>query len=195
MMARTCEELVIEELEALRENEAGLLGIISDLKDEVKRLKEQPDTEYEPHEVEALKLNEPIDTVTLSVADTWDMRSKDGAFEQMAVSEIRALMETDDGLHELAEKRCRYYDEKAVTVTLRTFPYQIKYGKFTHAVDFGDNGKNMFDVRVLGETDSPTCRDHYVASMADSLEAYGYELFKERLARYCDDREKKEAEA
>lgn len=191
-MAKTCEELVIEELESLRENNSGLLVIIENLENEIKRLAGQPDAGYTPHEVEAFKINEPIETVCLFVADEWDMKSDESDFEKMDVAEIRALMETDDGLRELAGKKRRYYRTKSCEVRHETFPYQIKYGMFTHAIEFTDNGKNMREVLVRGESENPSCDVYYATSMAGRLEDYGLELLKQRLAKYCDNREARE---
>lgn len=48
------------------------------------------------------------------------------------------------------------------------------------------------EVLVRGESENLSCDVYYATSMAGRLEDYGLELFKQRLAKYCDNREARE---
>ena len=193
-MAKTCEELVIQELEDLRENQSGLLSIINRLKKENEELRNSGDTEFEPHEVKVLMISEPVDVVSILVADAWDMKNGDSDFEDMGIADIRALMGTEEGLRELGGKKTGSWRNDAVTLEFRTFPYTVRYGRNTFALDFYNNGDSVSCHKILGKSRQLTTSEYFRADRADELEEYGYGLLRKELEKYLDRREQREAE-
>lgn len=191
-MAKTCEELVIQELESLRENQAGLLNIIDELKKENEKLKNQPETEFTPHEVKAYEICEPVDVVMLSVKNDWDMSRSDSDFEEMGIAEIRALMDTEEGLRELGNKKTGAWREKYLSLNFKTFPYTIKYGRNAFAIDFYNNGGSVSCYKIFGKSQNMRTGDYFTADCTDDLEAHGYELFKKNIEKYLAKREERE---
>lgn len=193
-MAKTCEELVIQELEALRENQSGLLSIIERLKKENEELRNGGDTEFEPHEVKVLMISEPVDAVSIRVADAWDMNNSDSDFEDIGIDDIRALMGTEEGLRGLGGKRTGAWRNEAVSLEFRTFPYTVRYGRNTFALDFYNNGDSVSCYKVLGKSSQLRTNEYFMADRADELEEYGYGMLRKNLEKYLERREQREAE-
>lgn len=193
-MARTCEEYVLNELETTGKALEQLFAKLEELNEENERLKAGPDGGYEPHEVEAYKINEPIETVYLRVSSNYSLGGKGGDFDKVPVHKLRAMAGTEEGLRSLAVMReGSYPHNRAMAVERHTYPYVVRRGPCMYGLEFYSDG-SAYIYRVHGEGDEPKDGRYFVEPMEEKLERLGLEMLAKSVLKYCDEREKKEAE-
>lgn len=193
-MSRTCDEFVLELLEKSRSDLKALYGRIEELNEENERLKAGPDGGYEPHEVEAYKINEPIETVYLRVSSNYSLGGESGDFDKVPVHKLRAMAGTEEGLRRLAAMRDGSYSHNpAMAVERHTYPYVVRRGPCMYGLEFYRDG-SAYIYRIYGEGDEPKDGRYFVEPMEGELERLGLEMLGKSVLKYCDEREKKEVE-
>lgn len=187
MEINTAEQYVLDQLfEQKRENER-LLKTIAELKGAIEKksadVAESPDGEVEPRAVQMFKLNEPYETVYLTVQDEYRFKGSDGL--NMTAGEIRAACSDDERLRDLSGKRVGYCHEKLMELRYDVHPYQLRVGGNTFVLDVYSGGDSIFEARVMKDHEKPRTGCHFPRYRGDEIERYGMGLLKERLLKYA----------
>lgn len=185
----TCEQYVLAELEAERAENEALRERIAELEraaDEAEAKKaESPNGEVEPRKVQIFRLNEPFETVYLTVKDAYEFRNSEHGLG-LTADEAREKAASEEGLREVAHIRVGWGGNEAMCVEMRIWPCQLRTGSQTFVMDTYNSGRDLMEARVLKD-DEDACRGQYFpAYRAKELEALGLELLKKNLLEYAD---------
>lgn len=189
MEIKNCEQYVLAELEAAQRENDELRDRIAELEREAAesdaRKGESPDGEVGPRQVQIYKLNEPFETVYLTVKDSYDFGNSENSLV-LTAEEIREKAATEEGLREVSEIRVGWSRDEAMSVDTRIWPCQLRTGTQTFVMDLWDNGRNLAEARVCKDEEKPRTGNYFPAYRAEELERFGLDLLKKRLLEYAD---------
>lgn len=189
MEAKTCEQYVLARLsDAMKENEAlrSAIGELEGrLRDRDAREAESAGGEVTPREVQMYRINEPFETVYLTVADSYDLSDKKHGIG-LSAKEAREKASTEEGLVEVSEMRVGWSESPAMRVNTSLWPFQVRTGTQTFALDLYNNGSNLSEARVCKDDEKADANKYFPSYRAEEIRRVGLETLKRNLLKYAD---------
>ena len=176
MEAKTCEEYVLGELAAaLVENER--------LKQRIAEAKEAEPT------AEVVRINEPVETCYLRIADRYDFKGDNGL--GMTAAEIREACGTREGLERIAKKELGsdWSKKPALHITKDIYPYQLKTCSAVFGINVYNDGESIIEARIMGDSEDMDDCEHFPIERLGEMREYGLETLKANLLVYAEDLE------
>jgi len=189
MEAKTCEQYVLARLsDAMKENEAlrSEIGELEGrLRDRDARDAESAGGEVTPREVQMYRINEPFETVYLTVADSYDLSNKEHGIG-LSAEGAREKASTEEGLVEVSEMRVGWSESPAMRVETHLWPAQVRTGTQTFVFDLYNAGSSLTEARVCKDDEKAGANEYFPAYRAEELRRVGLETLKRNLLKYAD---------
>ena len=193
MEIKTAEQKLLADFFDLESENEALRQRISELEAAGHKGDESEDGEPAPRQVSMWKLDEPIETAYLSLASQYDYKGENGL--NMTADEIEEAIREDAGLARMAERMVGSYSRrKLMEVEVRSFPYKLRVGGYTYALDTYDSGRNIFETRVEKSDSQFQSGRYFPVEMLPDLEEFGLRELREMLTKYASELREKEAE-